>query len=146
MSVTWKDSFKIGIVEIDAQHRELFSRLDSLEEAIRTGHGREMVFTTFHFLDNYVRRHFRAEEELQTLYRYPHLQMHAAEHAVFKKRLKELEERLTLDDPSEMLAAQINSLLTNWLITHVTNLDLELTGYINETRTRQWEEWLVARF
>jgi len=146
MSITWKESFKIGIVEIDVQHRELFSRLDHLEAALKSGHGREMVFTTFHFLDNYVQRHFRAEEELQSLYRYPHLPMHAAEHAAFKKRLKVLEERLTREDPSETLAAQISSLLTNWLINHVTNLDSELTGYINEARTKQWQEWLVSQF
>jgi len=146
LSVTWKDTFKIGIAEIDAQHRELFSRLDRLESALREGKGREIVFTTFQFLDNYVQRHFRAEEELQALYRYPHLPLHAAEHAAFKKRLNELEDRLTLEDPSEKLAIQIRALLTNWLITHVTNLDKELTGYINEARTQQWEEWLVSQF
>jgi hemerythrin len=72
--------------------------------------------------------------------------MHAAEHAAFKRRLKSLEERLTLEDPSEMLAAHTQAFLTNWLITHVTNLDKELTGYINEARTKQWEKWLVSQF
>jgi len=146
LSITWKDTFKIGIAEIDAQHRELFFRLDRLETALRDGKGREMVFTTFQFLDNYVQRHFRAEEELQALYSYPHLLLHAAEHAAFKKRLNELEERLTVEEPSEKLATQIRALLTNWLISHVTNLDKELTGYINEARTKQWEEWLVSQF
>lgn len=146
MSVNWKDSFKIGIVEIDAQHRELFSRLDSLETALRAGKGREVIFSTFQFLDNYVQRHFRAEEALQEFYEYPHLPMHAAEHATFRKRLKSLEERLTREDPSEKLAAQTQDLLTSWLITHVTSLDKELTGYINEARTKQWEKWLVSQF
>lgn len=146
MSINWKDSFKIGITEIDAQHRELFSRLDTLENALRDGKGKEMVFSTFHFLDNYVHRHFRAEEELQALYQYPHLNMHAGEHAAFKKRLNDLEERLTLEEPSEKLAALIQTLLTQWLITHVTNLDKELTHYMNEARTKKWEKWLVSQF
>ena len=146
MSINWKDSFKIGIVEIDAQHRELFARLDNLETALRDGKGREVIFSTFHFLDNYVQRHFRAEEALQEFYHYPHLPMHAAEHAAFRKRLKSLEERLTLEDPSEKLAVQTHDLLTNWLITHVTYLDKELTGYINEARTKLWEKWLVSQF
>jgi len=146
MAVNWKEAFKIGIVEIDAQHRELFSRLDKLENALRDGKGREVIFSTFHFLDNYVQRHFRAEEALQEFYQYPHLLMHAAEHAAFKKRLKSLEERLTLEDPSEKLAAHTQAFLTNWLITHVTSLDKELTCYINEARTKQWEKWLVSQF
>jgi len=146
MSIHWNDSFKIGITEIDAQHRELFSRLQKLENALRTGKGSEIVIGTFHFLDNYVQLHFRAEEELQELYRYPHREMHAGEHAVFKKRLKALEGRLAIEDPSEKLAAQTNVLLTQWLITHVTSLDKELSGYYNEARTRQWEKWLVSQF
>lgn len=72
--------------------------------------------------------------------------MHAAEHAAFQKRLKELEERLTREEPSEKLAAHTHAFLTHWLITHVTNLDKELTGYINEARTKQWEKWLVSQF
>jgi hemerythrin-like metal-binding protein len=93
-----------------------------------------------------VQLHFRAEEELQELYQYPHHAMHASEHAVFKKRLKELEGRLAIEDPSEALAAHTHAFLTQWLITHVTNLDKGLTGYINETRTKQWEKWLVSQF
>ncbi|HXC93142.1 MAG TPA: bacteriohemerythrin [Geobacteraceae bacterium] len=146
MSINWKDSFKIGIKEIDAQHHELFSRLDKLENALRGGKGSEIVISTFHFLDNYVQLHFRAEEELQELYKYPHRAMHIAEHAVFRKRLKELEDRLTIEDPSEKLAAHTHALLTQWLITHVTSLDKGLTAYFNEGRTKQWEKWLVSQF
>jgi hemerythrin len=146
MAIKWNDSFKIGITVIDTQHRELFSRLDKLEHALKEGKGSKIVISTFQFLDNYVRLHFMAEEELQKLYNYPHLAMHAAEHAVFMKRLKELEERLTMEDPSEKLATHTHLFLTQWLITHVTSLDRELTGYINEARTKQWEKWLVSQF
>ncbi len=146
MSVTWKSSFSIGILEIDSQHRELFANLDRLEEALHAGKGGEKIIETFRFLDNYVRRHFRAEEELQQLYSYPHLAMHFAEHMSFITRLSELESRLTSEGPSERLAAHTNSFLTQWLISHVTTLDKQLSGYIDEARTRQWEQWLVSHF
>ena len=146
MPVSWKSSFNIGILEIDAQHRELFSRLDALEQAIASGHGREALIETFRFLDNYVRRHFRAEEELQQLYKYPHLAMHAAEHQAFIARLQELEAQLTTEGPSEKLAKHTNSFLTQWLISHVTTTDTKLSGYIDTARTRQWEQWLVSHF
>lgn len=146
MPVRWKDSFRIGINEIDNQHRELFSRLERLEKAVSSGRGSEIVISTFHFLDNYVRMHFRAEEELQEFYRYPHREMHAAEHAKFRKRLEQLEAILAEEEPSEQLAAQTDALLTQWLIAHVTGLDRELAGYFNEARTREWEKWLVSQF
>lgn len=146
MSVSWKNSFNIGILEIDAQHRELFSRLDTLEEAITKGKVKEVLLDTFRFLDAYVRRHFRAEEELQQLYHYPHQAMHAAEHQSFIARLHEYESRLTTEGPSESLARHTNSFLTQWLISHVTSLDTKLSGYIDAERTRQWETWLVSHF
>lgn len=146
MSIQWNDSFKIGIKEIDNQHRELFLRLEKLESALRKGKGREAVISTFHFLDNYVRLHFRAEEELQEFYEYPHREMHAEEHSYFRKRLMQLEESLSTEDPSEMLAVKTNALLTQWLIKHVTSLDKELVVYFNDARTKQWEKWLTSQF
>jgi hemerythrin len=146
MSVSWKRSFNIGILEIDSQHRELFTQLDRLEAALHAGKGAGEIIETFRFLDSYVRRHFRAEEELQQLYSYPHLAMHFAEHMSFITRLTELESRLTLEGPSEKLAVNTNSFLTQWLISHVTTIDKQLSGYIDEARTRQWEQWLVSHF
>lgn len=146
MSISWKRSFNIGIQEIDSQHRELFNHLDRFEEALHAGKGGAEIIELFRFLDTYVRRHFRAEEELQQLYSYPHLAMHFAEHMSFITRLTELESRLTSEGPSERLAAHTNSFLTQWLISHVTTIDTQLSGYINEARTRQWEQWLVSHF
>jgi len=146
MSISWKSSFTIGILEIDSQHRELFAQLDRLSEALQQGKGKKEVIDTFRFLDSYVRRHFRAEEELQLLYQYPHIDMHVAEHRAFMKRLQDLESRLATEGPSEKLAVHTNSFLTQWLISHVTTVDMKLSGYIDQARTRQWEQWLVSHF
>ena len=54
MAINWKKSFNIGIAEIDSQHREIFSRLAKLEASVRNGNGSDLVFSTFHFLDNYL--------------------------------------------------------------------------------------------
>jgi hemerythrin len=146
MALSWKKTFNIGIHEIDSQHRELFFQLDKFEDSLSTGKGSDVLIDMFSFLGNYARRHFRAEEELQQLYGYPHLEMHAAEHKKFVERLAGLEARLLTEGPSEQLASHTNSFLTQWLISHVTTLDKELQGYINEARTRVWEKWLVDHF
>lgn len=147
MALTWKKSFAIGIHEVDSQHQELFYQLDKFEEALRSGREvGDVLLDMFSFLGGYARRHFRAEEELQQLYGYPHLAMHAAEHEKFAVRLADLERRLMSEGPSELLASQTNSFLTQWLISHITTLDKELSGYIDEARTRTWEKWLVEHF
>lgn len=146
MALSWKTTFRIGIHEIDSQHQELFFQLDKFEDGLRAGKRSDALINMFSFLGNYARRHFRAEEELQQLYGYPHLAMHAAEHKKFSERLAGLERQLMTEGPSEQLAAHTNRFLTQWLISHVTTLDKELQGYIDEARTRAWEKWLVEHF
>lgn len=146
MSIIWRENFNVGIPEIDAQHRELFFRLDKLEAALKEGKGREIIINTFHFLDQYVHLHFNAEEQLQKAHNYPHLIMHASEHTAFKKRLRELEDRLVSEEPSEQLAAHAHVFLTQWLISHVTDLDKELAGYISAAQAKQWQHWQKNQF
>jgi hemerythrin len=146
MSVVWKKEFAIGVHEIDAQHQELFSRLDRLQTSIAAGQGKEALVTIFSFLDSYTRRHFKAEEDLQQRYQYPHLAMHAAEHRFFEKELADLEERLHREGPTESLAHLIGSVLYQWLIHHICQLDKALAGYINKHKTAEWEKWLKANF
>jgi hemerythrin len=146
MAVTWKNEFSIKVREIDLQHQELFARLGRLQAAIGEGAGAEKLAATFRFLDDYVRRHFAAEEALQQRFRYPHLPLHAAEHRHFEAELARLEERMQLEGASEQLAHLTDNVLSQWLINHVCTIDRQLAGYINQNRNEEWERWLKANF
>ena len=39
----WKDNFNIGVAEIDAQHRRLYSLADELYAAMFTGKGKDVM-------------------------------------------------------------------------------------------------------
>jgi hemerythrin len=146
MSVTWKKAFAIGVHEIDSQHQELFARLDRLSGAIEAGKGASELATTFQFLDDYVVRHFRAEEDLQKRNRYPHCAMHSAEHRHFLLELESLKQRLTQEGPSEALVHLTSSVLSQWLIQHIGRLDKALAGYLVQHKTEEWERWLRNNF
>lgn len=71
MSIEWNNSLAIGVAEIDDQHKELFSRFDSLLTACNEGKGRGEVLRVLLFLDDYIKSHFAAEERLQLKHDYP---------------------------------------------------------------------------
>jgi hemerythrin len=85
MAITWKEDLKIGVDQIDNQHKELISRIDGLFEACNNGKGKEEVLNVVDYLGEYVVTHFSDEEALQRKYGYPEYDMHKQLHTQFIK-------------------------------------------------------------
>jgi hemerythrin len=143
MSLTWKKEYAIGIVEIDRQHQQLFYHFDQFLEGIDQGKGTRELEIILNFLKKYVVRHFKAEEELQKLFNYPHLEMHLAEHRSFEKQLHELNQH---QGSSDELVHLTRNILIQWLIQHICKVDSALAGFINEHRNEEWENWMMKHF
>jgi len=60
----WDDDFSTGIGLIDNQHKIIFDLLGDLGKASAAKADKKVVDTLFDVLENYVFRHFEAEEEL----------------------------------------------------------------------------------
>ena len=60
----WKDSYSIGVQEIDAQHRRLFSLADELHSAMNAGKGKVVLEQVLQNLITYTKSHFAGEERL----------------------------------------------------------------------------------
>jgi hemerythrin len=146
MGITWKKEFRIGVQEIDAQHQELFTRLDRFIEAIEQGEGGRQLAPLLQFLDDYTRRHFMAEENLQRRFNYPHVEMHVAEHRNFLKKLERLAERLAQGEAADGLVRLTSDVLQQWLIQHICQVDKVLGAFIIEQRNAEWEQYLRDHF
>lgn len=146
MSVKWQRGFEIGVVEIDLQHQELFSKLGDLLDAIERGRGQKILSDFHGYLDSYTRKHFTAEEALQHKFKYPHVATHCEEHKIFIKNLEHLKSRTVEDGPSDALVKLTRDTLVNWLIQHICSTDKRLGEYVNLHRNLQWEEWLKSQF
>jgi hemerythrin len=146
MGIIWKKEFRIGVQEIDAQHQELFTRLDRFAGAIEQGEGGSQLTALLKFLDDYTRRHFMAEENLQRHFKYPHLEMHAAEHRKFLKKLEGLAERLAQGEATDGLVRLTREVLQQWLIQHICQVDKVLGAFVIEQRNAEWEQWLRDHF
>jgi hemerythrin len=143
MPVSWKNEFSIGVVEIDRQHQQLFHRFDLFLDAVDQGKGERELEEVLKFLEEYVQSHFKAEEELQKRFKYPHLAMHAAEHRSFEKQLFDLKHHQGAKGEVIHLTRNV---LMQWLIGHICKVDSALASYINRQRDEEWEKWLKSHF
>ena len=146
MGITWKKEYRIGVQEIDAQHQELFSRLDHFTAAVKQGEGGRQLDDLLTFLHDYTRRHFAAEEQLQHRFKYPHVEMHAAEHRDFLKRLDRLAESLARGGATDSLVRLTGDSLQEWLVHHICEVDKALAAFVIERRDAEWEQWLRDHF
>lgn len=130
MAIEWREDLATGIGEIDAQHKELFSRINSLREACSKGQGREEVLKLLLFLDDYIKTHFAAEEELQKIHGYPGHLAHREEHRSFVREVDNLECQFQREGASIGLVIWANRTMTEWLIQHISKVDREFAEFV----------------
>lgn len=129
----WKEKYKLGIPEIDEQHKELFRRVLAFIETVRSPLACEqkiqMVTETLNFMKQYIVEHFRAEEEYQRLIGYPDMVEHAKMHANMVKFVIEVEAQYLQQGYNDQLIQQFSGKLLAWLINHVAAQDQMIADY-----------------
>jgi hemerythrin len=130
MSISWNNNLLTGVDMIDKQHKELFSRFDSLLEACNQGKGKDEVMRLLQFLDDYIKEHFAAEEQLQIKHNYPQYGEHKAQHVTFVADVERLKKQFLEEGATLPLVIQTNQALVTWLIKHISNVDLALAKYL----------------
>jgi hemerythrin len=128
--MTWKDSYAIGIPEIDKQHKELCDCVDRLFEAGSQGKGAEEALKVLEFLESYTVRHFADEEKLQQKISYPRYTEHKALHDGFIRQITKLKNDMNATGPTIQLIISINHTISQWLIKHIMAEDKQLKNYI----------------
>lgn len=130
MAIEWQKDLETGIEIIDDQHRELFSRFNKLLEACKEGKGRDEMMKVLLFLNDYIRSHFSAEEELQTKFNYPGYPTHRAQHNSFIHTVEQLERQFKDEGATIALVIQTNQTMVNWLIQHIGKMDREFAEFV----------------
>lgn len=124
--VIWNDSLKIGIPEIDAQHKQLIDQLNFLVDAMHVSKGKEEIQKIISFLDLYVAKHFSHEEGCMHRYQCPLAGNNATAHATFIQSLIEIKQEITQKGSSIQLAIRVNEQLLDWFVNHIKKIDTSL--------------------
>ena len=82
--IEWTPDLAVNVPVIDDQHKELYSRMNDLCNAIMEGKGRNEVGSFVRYLSEYTTFHFEAEEALMRQHEYPGYDAQRAAHRLFR--------------------------------------------------------------
>lgn len=129
----WKDRYELGVPEIDAQHKELFRRVDSFLKVLRSGDSWNEkipeINETLEFMKKYVVEHFRDEENYQLSINYPGYEVHKQMHDDMVNYVLDVSKQYEESGNNEELMQQFGGRLLAWLINHVASADQRIADY-----------------
>ena len=130
--IEWENSLSIGNELIDEQHKTLIQRLNDLSKAVEMKQGETEIMKTLEFMIDYTNVHFSSEEEYMAEQKYPGLDYQQKEHEEFRRSLKRIIADFEEEGPTRTLTTSINTLLANWLVKHIKELDMEFGNFLKE--------------
>jgi hemerythrin len=145
MPLQWSSDLEVGIFELDAQQKQLFSRFEAFSDAIETEHGHNGVADFIGFLDRYVHEYFRYEEHLQEKANFPGRDEHHTAHRQFMDGLEGFKTRMDSGEDMKELSFVIRGMLIRWIITHSKHLDKEFSDYLRTTSEKAGHEFVKKR-
>lgn len=129
----WKDKYELGVPLIDTQHKELFRRVESFMQVLRSEDNWEervpQLNETLEFMKRYVVEHFRDEEEYQQSINYPGYEAHKEVHNGMVNYVQEVSKQYENSNYDEQLMQQLGGRLLAWLINHVAAEDQRIADY-----------------
>lgn len=138
--IQWNGSLTVGVELIDEQHKMLIQRLNNMSKAIESKQGPGEISKTLSFLIEYTHFHFSVEEKHMKANNYPGLEHHLTQHEEFRSTLANLEKEFEEEGATQILADSIDTFLVNWLIKHISEVDLAFGTFLKEKGIKITEE------
>jgi len=127
--INWNDTYSIGVLKIDNQHKRLVQIINELSDAMGAGKGKDVLGKVLNELVLYVNTHFKSEEELMLQHGYEEYETHRYEHEKLTDEVKRFLE--DLQTGKALLTGQIMNFLRNWLMDHIVVKDKKLGKFLN---------------
>lgn len=126
--IVWKNEYSVGVAILDKQHQGLVKLINRLSEEIQSG---GMISYVFAELDQYVKEHFKLEEEMMRQASYKDFEPHKREHRDFVAWQRAVQQANNIGDTSsQFLAESVGSFLRDWLINHILKSDMAYVGQL----------------
>ena len=135
----WKDRYELGVPLIDAQHKELFRRVELFLQVLRSEECWDekipKINDTLEFMKRYVVEHFHDEEEYQRNINYPGYEAHKHIHNEMVNYVTDVSRKFEQSNDNELLMQQLGGRLLAWLINHVAGEDQRIADYARKKGT-----------
>jgi hemerythrin len=129
VALQWTSALSVGVPEIDAQHRELFARVDRLLDAVLR-RDRAAAIQLMAFLREYTVVHFAAEEQLMEQSGFREMEAHLLEHRRFTAALRILEADYRAEGATADVVYRLEREAVDWLRNHVLSTDQLLARWV----------------
>jgi hemerythrin len=117
----WGPSFELNVDFVDSQHKQLVEIVNKLHEAMKSGHGRDIMGSVLDELMSYTKRHFADEERWYVQNKLPTIGDHRKLHANFVAQIIDI--RRKFEGGSATVTPEILKVLGDWLINHIKGTD-----------------------
>ena len=128
--IVWSSACSVQSAYLDRQHQNLIKIVNDFNQAAARGDGTKVAYTILNRLVQYAEKHFRDEEKLLEIARYPAAQLnnHIREH-----------EKLTEDifrhcenwsSYGKEALPEIGRFLKDWLMDHILTSDMKYRKYV----------------
>jgi hemerythrin len=120
-----KEEYKIGVEQIDEQHKKLFELADKAYVLLKDEFAidkYDKIVEIIQELKDYTVFHFKSEEEYMESINYKRMFTQKVEHDQFIKKLETIDLRNIDENQDESLVEMLN-FLNNWLTEHILRND-----------------------
>lgn len=127
MIFKWKESFSIGIEEIDRQHKRLFEIGGEIYNLAVLKDGQDHydeIMALLSSLKDYTVYHFGFEENLMKKYDYDKIEEHKEQHDIFIGKLIDIESQ-DIDSSQKKIILDILDFIVNWISSHILGSDFK---------------------
>ncbi len=134
MFADWNDSYTVRVRQMDDEHKQLFSIINQLHEAMKAGRGTDVMQTVLDQLLRYTEQHFNDEEGLMRRTAYPALNAHIAIHQQFVSKIKGFSTEF--QSGASAISVGVLEYLRNWLAQHIMGTDQQYSATLNAVGIR----------
>ena len=134
----WKSSFNLNIETIDQQHRKLVEIINLLHESLQPSTEEDELNALVDILNKeataindmleYTTNHFKYEEQLLRVNRYPGYDEHKKRHDSFTSQVKMYKNHF--DNAIEVNVNEMMEYLKAWLLNHILREDKKYVPYL----------------
>jgi hemerythrin len=126
----WQEDYSVNVVEIDAQHQELFRLMNVLYDEIVAGKSNEIMGKVLESMTNYAKYHFNYEENYFGECGYSESSSHKEEHQAYVQKVSEFKK--SFEQNRIMLPIDVITYLKDWWLDHICVTDKKYTVCFNE--------------
>jgi hemerythrin len=119
----------VNVSKCDQDHKKLFSLLNALHEAMKSGKGSQVLQQVVKDLADYTKYHFSQEELLLRQTNYPNLIPHQAQHQTFVKKVEQFQSDLKAGNLAQSIT--VTEFLRDWLANHIKQTDRQYSAHLN---------------